>query len=264
MKKLLVIALSAMMLFAFTACQPAGIPEDRIIMDNEDLTAALEQGGEWYLGDDITVTEQLTIAKEGFVLDGQGLFGITRDTSSLTGTTATTNAVVLVSANSVTLRNLTVNGGDDSNDASPESWVDGVWGIKVFNATGVTLSNVKVEDVQIGIQVNSSEVSVNRNIAFENTPFGGIGLDASDGDSTLRTSALSIDGNTRFGITSTTVPAVYLETAEDGSISGLGNLSATEYEPNDGDKKAQIWYFANGITPTTATPKTTEPAPASV
>ena len=45
----------------------------------------------------------------------------------------------------------------------------------------------------------------------------------------------------------------YLETAEDGSISGLGNLSATTYKPNDTSKEKQIWYFVDGVTPTTAT-----------
>ena len=260
MKKLLVIALSAMMLFAFTACQPAGgITEANTITTEEGLRTAAAEGGTWYLGNSIELTQgELAIKADGFTLDGQGIYSVKRNTTGLKDGTNTSNSVILVDADSVTLRNLTVDGMKADNS----EWVDGVWGIKVHNAIGVKLSGIIVKDVQIGIQVNSSEVSVAGYIIFDNTSFGGIGIDRS-GNTDLRTSTLTIN-NARFGIESPTVPAVYRETEAAGTISGLGNLSATEYEPKEPSKKTQIWYFVDGVTPTAAAPKTTEPAPASL
>ena len=247
MKKLLVIALSAMMLFAFTACQPAGgITEANTITTEEGLRTAAAEGGTWYLGKSIELTGELAIKADGFTLDGQGIYSVKRDTTELKDETKTNNSVILVDADNVILRNLTVDGMKADNS----EWFDGVWGIKVYNSTGVKLSKILVKDVQIGIQVNSSEVSVDDSIIFDNTSFGGIGVDRAEG---LSASTLNIAGNARFGIESTEVPAVYRETEVAGTISGLGNLSATTYKPNDPSKEKQIWYFVDGVTPTEAT-----------
>ena len=243
MKKLLVIALSAMMLFAFTACQPAGgITEENTVTTEKELREAITKGGTWYLGNSIELKDgELAITKDGFTLDGQGIYSVKRNTTELKNETKTSNSVILVDADNVILRNLTVDGMKANNS----EWVDGVWGIKVYNSTGVKLSKILVKDVQIGIQVNSSEVSVDDSIIFDNTSFGGIGVDKAGG---LSASTLNIAGNARFGIESTTVPAVYRETEAAGTISGLGNLSSTTYQPVDVDKTNQIWYFVEGVT----------------
>ena len=66
MKKLLVIALSAIMLFAFTACQPAGNGPTGTVLTKDNFDKAVTNGGEYYLEDDVTVTSEsdFTVAKD--------------------------------------------------------------------------------------------------------------------------------------------------------------------------------------------------------
>ena len=242
MKKLLVIALSAMMLFAFTACQPAGIPEDKTITTVEKLKSAAGEGGEWWLGKNLEISEQLVVSGADFVLNGEGYI-ISRNTANLDNADYATNAVILVTADNAVLRNLIVDGLDPSNT---KTWTEGVWGIKVFDAEGVVLSNITINNVQAGIQINSSKASVEGTMKFYRTPYGGIGLD----QATTSTIPAELSSNATFKIDYVDAPAVYLESKEKGSLNiNGGNLSSTKYQW-DGNT-AQVWYFANDVTPGT-------------
>ena len=66
MKKLLVIALSAMMLFAFTACQPAGNGPTGTVLTKDNFATAVADGGEYYLEADVAVEAEspFTISKD--------------------------------------------------------------------------------------------------------------------------------------------------------------------------------------------------------
>ena len=66
MKKLLVIALSAMMLFAFTACQPAGNGPTGTVLTKDNFANAVTEGGEYYLEADVAVEAEspFTISKD--------------------------------------------------------------------------------------------------------------------------------------------------------------------------------------------------------
>ena len=245
MKKLLVIALSAMMLFAFTACQPGGIPEDKKITTVEMLQSAATQGGEWWLGKNLEINEQLVVSGANFVLNGEGKT-ISRDTANLDKADYATNAVILVTADSAVLRNLTVDGLDSSNE---KTWTEGVWGIKVFDAEGVVLSDITVNNVQAGIQINSAKARVEGTMEFYRTPYGGIGLDQSI---TPDSASSELSSNATFEIDYVDAPAVYLESSTKGALTiNGGNLVNKTYHPKEGDdaRKAQVWYFTDKVTP---------------
>ena len=241
MKKLLVIALSAMMLFAFTACQPAGTtPTGKAITTDKDLIDAAAEGGEYYLDADITLTAQLDIASE-FYLDGNGKT-ITRDVNGQSDDTRGENSIIQIlnNANSVYITDLVIDGRVTS---TPEDWVDGQWGIQVYGDTtdSVILDDITVKNINAGIQVyDGASATVTGDITFENAWYGGIGVDSSANASTLSTLGATFASNDN------THPVVYLESDAKGELDDAYSNLSDAYTPAAETKASQIWYFVDG------------------
>lgn len=124
-----------------------------------------------------------------------------------------------------------------------DKWNEGEFGIKVYNATGVTLEDITVTKANAGIQVNSSEVTVKGKINVSGNAFGGIGVDkANTGD--LRKGTLTV--NASISCTDDSVPAIWLESDDKAEeITGEGVADLIKATPNDKEKKTQIWYLAS-------------------
>ncbi len=214
-------------------------PSRQYITNANIAEVAASGSGTYYLSENITLTEQLDITAS-ITIDGDG-HTISRDTSVLTDETKTINAVILVASNNVILRNLTVDGKQDDSSAD---WVDGVWGIKVFNATGVELENITVSNINAGIQVNSSTVTVSGAIKFNNAIWGGIGVDK--GSSLSNGGALTIARGTTFTTNIERKPIVYIEANSDGSVTDASSI-LTQVGTNCGSNGGQTWYTNSDI-----------------
>ncbi len=232
MKKFLVLLLSAMMMFAFVACEP-NTPEPtetaKAINDEAELLEAVKEEGSYYLTDDIELSEQLNITAK-ITLDGKG-YTISRSTPT-TDADPKIKSVILVGTSGVVLKNLNVSG-----TGVQEGWNEGEFGIKVFNSTDVVLENINVKKLNAGIQVNSSEVTIKGTITLDDNTFGGIGVDKSEGTGDYPAGKLVIAPGTDIVCNSATVPAIWLESAMKGSISGEDDLTKIERS------NEQIYYI---------------------
>lgn len=234
MKKTLIVMLSIIaVLFGFASCDNS--PARQYITDENIEDVAANGSGTYYLSDNITLTEQLNITAP-ITIDGDG-YTITRDTTALTSATETTNAVILISSNDVILRNLSIDGAQNNSSAE---WIDGVWGIKVFNATGVELENITVSNINAGIQVNSADVTVGGKIEVTECHWGGIGVDQS-ADNELRKGSLTLASSANIVSTNENKPAIWLESADKASIEGAGSM--VNFKCTDEGKTSQVWYI---------------------
>ena len=238
-KSVLVIAIVAIVLFGFASCNndtpaPAGTA-----ITEESQFAKLEAGETYYLADNIKAKAQITIAAANVTINGNGKT-ISRDVT--TEGTVGEKAIILVTANDVTISNLNVSGVSAKYG---DKWNEGEFGIKVYNATGVTLEDITVTKANAGIQVNSSEVTVKGKINVSGNAFGGIGVDkANTGD--LRKGALTVNASTEISCTDDSVPAIWLESDDKAEeITGEGVADLIKATPNDKEKKTQIWYLAS-------------------
>ena len=155
MKKTLIVMLSIIaVLFGFASCDnSASTPEGTAISNLGELKAAVAADGEYYLNADITLDGQLVISAP-ITLDGNN-HKITATTPT-TGDTAADKALILVTSDSVTLKNLTVSG-----TKTQETWNEGEYGIKVYDAENVTLEDIKIDKCQKApISISSSTVAI--------------------------------------------------------------------------------------------------------
>ena len=159
---------------------------------------------------------------------------ISRETASLTSSTQTSNAVVLIDRANVTLKNLTV----DGKNTTKQDWISGVWGIKVYNSESVELEDITVSNITAGIQVNSSKVTVDGTIDVTDCYWGGIGVDQGAG---LAAGELTIASGANIVSTNETKPAIYLESSVKGTISGADSM--IHFNCTDEGKTEQIWYI---------------------
>ena len=234
MKKTLIVMLSIIaVLFGFASCDNS--PARQYITDENIKDVAANGSGTYYLSDNITLTEQLNITAP-ITIDGDG-HTITRDTTTLKSATETTNAVILISSNDVTLRNLSIDGAQNNSSAE---WVDGVWGIKVFNATGVELENITVSNINAGIQVNSSTVTVDGTITVSDCHWGGIGVDQSK-DQQLRVGTLTLESSANIVSTNENKPAIWLESEDKADITGADSM--VHFNCTEEKKTEQVWYI---------------------
>lgn len=198
------------------------------IKDEASLIEAATNGsGLYVLSDNIKLTKQLNISA-AITIDGNGKT-ITRETPTQDETVGE-KAIILISSNDVTLRNLTVSG-----TGVQEKWNDGEFGIKVFDATGVVLDGVTVTKTNAGIQVNSSDVTVKGDITVSGNTFGGIGVDmASTSD---KKGKLTLDSSANIISTDENVPAIWLESTDKAEIVGAEKLESFTNE------RSQIYYL---------------------
>ena len=180
MKKLLVIALSAMMFFAFTACQPAGNGPTGTVLTKDNFAKAVTNGGEYYLEDDVVVVSEsdFTIAKDltinlnkntlslpvKLIVDGNaklqisdGYLGITTEKNS--GLTAT---ITMKSNSSILLDGVTYtsNGCAVFTDKSQQNVVIDVVDSKIEGAVyGIGTNATYPESADVRISVKGSKVT---------------------------------------------------------------------------------------------------------
>ncbi len=175
------------------------------------VTAA-KVGDKVTLVKDVTLTEQVTINK-AITLNGGN--------NTITGKMQKT-AAILVTADNATVQNVTVS-GPNTNTANSDfttGWDGGEYGIKVYNATGVTLSNVAVTAANAGILVSSSDVAMTGTITVSGNEFGGI--EVSKGSNLAKAGNLTIADSAEIVCTDEKVPAIWIDgtTASEGVVTG--------------------------------------------
>ena len=208
------------------------------IADEKALrTAASTGSGTYYLTADIPLTAQLDITA-AITIDGDG-HTISKDTAGVSDAAVETDSIIQISADGATLRNLTVEGSS----ALTDEWDSGEYGIKIYDADGVTLHNVTVTAVNAGIQVNGSKVTLTGTTTVTGNVFGGIEVCNGTAED-LSISTLTINGTVVS--TDETVPAVWIDgndvghTVEVGT-SGLSSFTSVT-SPN------QTWYITDAQT----------------
>lgn len=216
--------------------EPAPEPDPKQTISNEEelRTASSSGKGVYYLTKDIALASQLNITAP-ITLDGEGKWTISRDTAGKASGDMKTNAIILITADGVTLQNLKVEGSSAAND----EWDSGEYGIKIYDAENVTLRNVSVTKVNAGVLVNGSKATLEGTVEVTGNIFGGI--EVSKGEAaTLIPSALTINGT--VVCTDTKVPAVWIDGINDGNtVNGTGAAAMISFDSVT--KPEQKWFI---------------------
>ncbi len=225
-------------------------PDDPVVRPaaintEEELRAAAASGsGEYYLTKDFPLTTQLDI-KAPITLDGRGFTISRKIPTTPVGEEEGwgTKAVILITADGTSLRNLKVSGTGTPSTA----WNPGEFGIKVWDAGNVSLEDITVTNLNAGIQVNSSTVMVSGTMTVSDNEYGGIGVD--QGSNLSTPGKLILANGVEIVCTDTDVPAIWLESDAKADIEGdLTDLLS--YIPADRD--GQIYYITESFTKTVA------------
>ena len=208
MKKISVLLLAAMMLFAFTACDEA--KPKAPTMSEEALAEAINSAnddGTVTLTGNVTATNAIEISK-AITLDGAG-YTITRDNSG--ASTGNPNdgskSVVFVNGANATIKNLTVSGTNPG-----AAWDAGEFGIMICEGANATLENVTVTKMNAGIQVCSATAK----------------------------GKLIISSGAKIVCADENAPAIWLESTAKADIKGADGLTSFERE------NGQVYYLAEG------------------
>ena len=216
--------------------EPAPEPEPKQTISNEEeLRAAASSGkGVYYLTKDIELDSQLNITAP-ITLDGEGKWTISRNTAGEASGDMTTNAIIQITVDGVTLQNLKVAGSS----AATDGWDNGEYGIKIYDAENVMLRNVSVTKVNAGVLVNGSKATLEGTVDVTGNIFGGI--EVSKGEAaTLTPSALTIKGT--VVCTDTKVPAVWIDGINDrNTVTGTGADAMISFDSVT--KPEQKWYI---------------------
>lgn len=198
---------------------PALVAAEAGIVTNEaSLTNAIANASKIFIANDITLTAPVVIEKT---------VSINGNNKKLTGPGAITgaahNSTVVIFANNTELFNLTV----DAASTAPNTWVTPArFGMQVYDATAVKLTNITLQNGQAGLLVNAAtkDTSVVANgIHTVGNGFGGIEVYATAGNE----STLTISNSTHADASN--MPAIWSE--------GAGNevVNAPGYNKVDGD-----------------------------
>ena len=174
------------------------------------------------LTDDVAVPAGLEIANENVVIDGNG------QTIRVDDKTRGKEAQFLISADGVTLKNVTVVSNSD-------------FAIQVYKATGVTLEDVTAVGAKGAVLVNGSEVTM-KNCEVQNTgdsAWGGINVDK--GQDVETAAELIIEGTLTFDKVATGKPVIWSENDAEATITVPESVKLEKQE-NAGEKKDQIWF----------------------
>lgn len=217
------------------APEPEPEPTIKTIGTEAELREAAENGsGEYTLTADITgLTSQVSI-KAPITINGAG--HTISATTPITGADKATASIILIEEDNVVLKDLSVKG---TRKYTPrQGWQEGEFGIKVWNAKGVVLEDVKVSNVNAGIQVNSAEVTIKgTENELSNNNWGGIGV-TTDTSGTLDPGKLVIAAGTTIACTDEQSPVVWTESK--GTVDDRSGLISFEVTSND---ESQIWYI---------------------
>ena len=215
--------------------EPKPEPTIKTIGTEAELREAAENGsGEYTLTADITgLTSQVSI-KAPITINGAG-HTISAKTP-ITGADKATASIILIEVDNVVLKDLSVNG---TREYTPrQGWQEGEFGIKVWNAKGVVLEDVKVSNVNAGIQVNSAEVTIKgTENELSNNNWGGIGV-TTDTSETLIPGKLVIAEGTKIACTDEQSPVVWTEST--GAVDGKSGLISFKVTSNN---ESQTWYI---------------------
>ena len=240
MKKLLVALLALAMLFAFTACDDTNNVKSVDVATLDELNtalAALPESGVQVINitanisdvaAQINVTEDVEINGNNHKISWTG-----KDISDKTKASA-----ILVTSDS-TIKNLTIEG--TATVGSERKWVEGEYGIKVAENANVTLENITVTKMNAGIQVQSSTVTLAGTINVDGNAWAGIAV-AKETAGNNQEGLLKINGATiTCDDDPETVPAIYLDGKDVGSVEGLPETFVTKTEK--GTNADQTWYL---------------------
>ena len=215
--------------------EPEPEPTIKTIGTEAELREAAENGsGEYTLTADITdLTYQVSI-KAPITINGAGhtISVIT----PITGADKATASIILIEEDNVVLKDLFVKG---TREYTPrQDWQEGEFGIKVWNAEGVVLEDIKVSKVNAGIQVNSAEVTIKgTENELSNNNWGGIGV-TTDTSETLDPGKLFIAAGTKIACTDEQSPVVWTEST--GDVDDKSGLISFEVTSNN---ESQTWYI---------------------
>ena len=216
--------------------EPAPEPDPKQTISNEEelRTASSSGKGVYYLTKDIELASQLNITAP-ITLDGEGKWTISRDTAGKASGDMTTNAIIQVTVDGVTLQNLKVAGSS----AVTDEWDKGEYGIKIYDAENVTLRNISITKVNAGVLVNGSTATLEGTVDVTGNIFGGI--EVSKGEAaTLTPSTLTIKGT--VVCTDTEVPAVWIDGINDGNtVTDTGADAMTSFTSLT--KPEQKWFI---------------------
>ncbi|WP_129724681.1 right-handed parallel beta-helix repeat-containing protein [Xylanivirga thermophila] len=208
----------------------------------QELKDAIVEGNFIVLTEDIGLTKTLDVNK-AVIIDGAD--------NTLTGT-------VIISADDVTLKNLTV----DKAMGTPGNWEsNNAFAIQAYKVTGIVLENVTMTNANAGLLVNGSKVEV-VNGKSVNNPFGGIEVSKGQGvepepkltvngftHDTIKTPAIWIDEPNAAGdvnwVVGSGLEAQYLVKAKgDGTTTKYENFAAAETakDVEEGSGTLQIWF----------------------
>ncbi len=200
--------------------------------------------------DNVTITgsDGTPNNQTGIVVEGEGV------SISETTISNTPIGIHLKNLESGTVDNVTITGLEDTNNADANTWKEGIFGIKVYNSTGIVLSNIIINNVNAGIHVNSSEVTVSGSIVFNGAWWGGIGVEKSDDNPSLRDGKLTIASGATLRNNSsnnTVKPVIWLEAGE-ASLEVSSAILQGPYVSTEDGKETQRWYFDSSVTPDTS------------
>jgi|GEM_PF-1411418 len=147
---------------------------------------------------------------------------------------------VLVEANNVTINNLAVQ------MAGAVTW-QGVYGIQVYNATGVTLNDVTVSGADGGILVNGSAVTLTGATTVGGNEFGGIEVSKGEGLSTP--SEITVNG-TLVNVSEVHGQPTIWVVGSQGSIADDPSVVLTSKTDIVGGQTQYYLVAANAVEPT--------------
>ncbi|MGY0691395.1 S-layer homology domain-containing protein [Virgibacillus sp. FSP13] len=141
----------------------------------------------------------------------------------------TIDGSVLVTADNVTLKDLTVDGPNTVAD----HW-DGDYAIQLYDVNDAKLTNVTAKNSDAGILVNGSTATFH-NITTSDNEFGGI--EVSKGTGVSQDPELTVTGTSKHN-DAEGKPAIWI----DGETSNNGWVSADAYEETTENDKTQVWF----------------------
>ena len=245
MKKFIVALLAIAMVFAFSSCDDTSNLKSVDVATLEELNsalAALPESGVQVINitadipnvaAQINVTEDVEINGNGHEISWSGT-GLDKDKAS----------AILVTSDS-TIKNLTIKGNATLGDG--RKWVEGEFGIKVAENSDAVLENIIVTKMNAGIQVQSSTVTLKGTINVDDNAWAGIAV-TKESVGNEQKGLLKINGATIVcNDNRETVPAIYLDGEDVGSVEGLPSTFTTE--TGKGNDLKQTWYLTPEQTP---------------
>ena len=181
--------------------------------DFTNALSALKNGSTLTLRDSVSVTSQITIDEDNVTFDG-GSFTISA------GETFTGPDLMLVTGDSVTVKNVTLDGSSKAG-----------YGVQFYEAGNATIQDVTAQNnTKNGIQVNASTVTASGKIELSNNGWGG-GINVGYGQNIQSAPGCSFDitDATLVGVTAIYADAGDVERAEAASVDINVTVDGTDF-----------------------------------